>query len=1123
MLRKLIQASLAHPITVTVAVIGVLVLGGLALGSIPVDILPVNRSPAVQVLTFYGGMPADTIDKNITSRLERQTGQASGRTRQESRSIQGASIVRNYFGSDVDPSGALTQVNSLATAAYKSMPPGTDPPIILPFDPTGTTPVCVVALDSQTQSESTLYDVGRYEVRNMLMGMPGANAPAVHGGKLRAVMAYIDRHKLAARGLSPLDVMNAIEQYNVFLPTGSAQFGETDYAIGSNSLYDVIESMGDIPLRSESGNATYLRDVATPEDASLTQTSLVRVDGRRQVYIPVYRQPGASTLGVVDHIKSSIDSMTSRLTRDGIDLKVVMDQSVYVRQAIKSLVEEGILGAVMCSLVILIFLGDVRMTGIASLTIPVSVTAAVGGLYATGNTINVMTLAGLALAIGPLVDLAVISLENTHRHLMRGASPQDAALNGTAEVATPAFVATCCTLLVLAPLAFLPDLGEFLFRPMALAVAFAMLAAFALSQTFVPSRCAAWLKPHHSEDITDLSPTTQQPLRYSNTHDGSGPPRSAGRRGRRSVMILYSLLPTSHLAALAERIEKALYRLSRFYERVLDGILGYRRLVVLGSVGLLAATLLILGPQLRREFFPEVDGGAFEMTVRAPSGTRLELTEERVADIEQVIRDTLGSDLQLVVAEVGVVADWSAAYTPNAGPMDAALKVQLTADRENSAQEHVRRLRRKFAADRRFADLEFGFDAGGLIRAAMNGGKATPITVRITGKDTAALREVAEAVRKEAAQIDGIVDARILQRLDYPQYVIDVDRTKAADLGLPLKDVMKNVVAALNGSTQFNKSNFYIDPVSKGQYYVGVQYSAGDIESIQTVLNVPITSRSQKQAIPLRNLVTIRQSTIATDIVHNNLQSGVELVMSVDGRDLGHVADDLIEVLHRFGDRQADGTWLPYAIASSPEAHRLAGQTAAHRETLKGARILLSGEYARMQDMFRNLGGGLALATVLVYLLLTVLFQSFRLPLIILFAVPIGLVGVVLMLYATGTAVNVQSLLGVIFMVGIVVANTVLLVDCAQTFRTQDGMSPTEAIRTAAAIRMRPILMTALAALLALLPMALALGRGSEANAPLGRAVIGGLIAGVLTTLLVVPCLYAWMTRAESQPEPATP
>ncbi|MEM7311985.1 MAG: efflux RND transporter permease subunit, partial [Planctomycetota bacterium] len=983
MLRSLIRTSLNAPCTVIVGAIVIIVMGLMSVRSIPIDILPVNSSPAVQVLTFYNGMPAETVEMNITSRLERQTGQASGRIRQESRSINGASIVRNYFGGEVDPTSALTQVNSLATASMKSMPPGTDPSVILPFDPTGTTPVCIVALDSQSQTESTLYDVGRYEVRNMLMGMKGANAPAVHGGKMRAIIAYVNRHAMAARGLSPLSVMEAMDDYNVFVPTGQATFGDTTYAIGSNAIHSTVRDMGKIPLRSETGNSAFLEDVATTTDSSLMQTSLVRVDGRRQVYIPVYRQPGASTLGVVDSIKNSLENMEARLSREGIDLKLVMDQSVYVRHAIKSLVEEGILGAVMCSLVILLFLGSARMMGIAVLVIPLSVLAAIAGLKITGNTINVMTLAGLSLAIGPLVDLAVICLENTHRYLSEGLSPKEAALKGANEIAMPAFVATCCTLIVLTPLAFLPELGEFLFRPMALALSFAMVTALLLSLTLVPNRCAAWLKHEH--------------------HDESQPHK-----------------PKTGMAAFFESFEQGFDSFSSGYAKVLNLVLRHRAAFVMTCIVILSLCMGLMGPNLRRDFFPEVDSGSFEMTVRAPSGSKLEVTEERVVEVENLIRETIGDDLVIVMSEVGAVADWSAAYTPNAGPMDAVLKVQLGHHRHHSAQEYVREIREAMHHDFRFADLEIGFDTGGMIRSAMNGGKSTPINIRVTGKKLPMLRGLAEKIQKDIHDIDGIVDARILQRLDYPQYVVDIDRDRAADLELPLPYVVKNIVAALNSSIQFNKKNFFIDPISKGQYYVGVQYSEDAIESLETLLDIPITSPTQGNSIPLRNLVTVRKSTVPTEVVHQDLQNGIELVLGVDGRDLGHIADDVAEVLAGYGVQQPDGTWAPYLNKVGIDTPN--NPTA----TLKGVRIKMSGEYIKMKNMFFNLGGGLALASLLVYLLLVTLFQSFRLPIAIVGGVPFGLIGVILMLYATGTAVNVQSLLGVIFMVGVVVANTVI-------------------------------------------------------------------------------------------------
>jgi multidrug efflux pump subunit AcrB len=1080
-MNGLIRASLKNPYAVTVLMLTVVVFGALSIRAIPIDILPVFKSPAVQVLTFYGGMPADDVEKNITNRMERWTGQAAGTSRQESRSILGASVVRNYYRSDVDPNGALSQVNSLASGALPTMPPGTLPPVILPFDPTSTVPACIVALDSKTQPEAILYDAGRYEVRNMIMSAPGAISPVVYGGKVRAVLAYLDPAKLQARNLSAIDVMNALDSYNLFLPAGDAKFGNTDYAIGSNSMYSLIDRMGDIPLRTEHGNATFLRDVAVPKDANFIQTNVVRVNGRREVYIPVYRQLGASTLNIVDNLKQSLPDMTARLTRPDIDLKLVMDQSVYVRNSIESLLEEGVLGAVLCSLVILIFLGEWRMTLIAIITIPISVLAACVGLYYTGNTINVMTLAGLALAIGPLVDSAIICLENTHRHLGLGNSPHKAAFLGASEVAMPELVASCCTLLVLAPLALMPGMGEFLFRPMAMAVAFAMIAAYLLSRSFVPARCAAWLKAHDvAHPIPSPNPTGED-HEHRNVHEH---PPVKGPMSR-----------------LFDRWEGVIDRAIQSYVKILNIVMRRRVLTVCSAIVVLATVVALLGTRLRREFFPEVDGGAFEIYVRDVTGTRIEVTEEKIAKIESYVRDAIQDDLQLIISELGVNADWSAAYTPNSGPMDAVVKVQLEPERKHSAQEYVDVLRKGLTEASELSSLEFAFDAGGMIRGAMNEGKSTPINIRIRSKNTALAHKIAENIQRVVSLIDGVVDCRILQRLDYPKYVIDVDRSKAADLGLDQSDVMKNVVAALNSSIQFNKHNFWIDPVSRNQYFVGVQYQEGEIKTVESLLDVPITSPVQNRPIPLRNIVSLRRSSDSAEVTHTNLQPTIDLTMGVSGRDLGHVADDVAKAINAFGQQIEPALWAPYDPGSES------------KKVLEGSKIELTGEYTRMQDTFRNMGVGLILASLLMYFLMVALFKSYITPLVILAAVPVGIAGVVTMLYLTNTAINVQSLLGVIFMVGIVVSNTVLLTDFAQKLRVEERLSPTEAIQRAAAVRVRPVVMTALAAFFALLPMALGLARGSEANTPLGRAVIGGLLAGLVTTLLVVPALYSLLVH----------
>jgi multidrug efflux pump subunit AcrB len=1103
-MNGLIRFSLGNWYAVVVLVLSIGVLGAITIVSIPVDILPSFKSPAVQVLTFYGGMPAADVENDITNRMERWTGQSAGQYRQESRSIVGCSIVRNYYTEDIDPNGALTEVNSLATAAIPNLPPGTLPPVILRFDPTSTTPVCLVALDSESEPESILYDTGRYEVRNYIMGVKGAVAPVVYGGKVRAVLAYMDRDKLQARNLSPVDLMGALDRFNVFLPTGDAKFGDKDYALDSNSLYELVKRMGDIPVKTEpDGKVVFLRDVADPQDTALIQTNIVRVNGRKQVYIPVYRQNGASTLRVVSELKSKLPEMKGKLSHDDIDLKPVMDQSVYVFQSIISLVFEGVLGAILCSLVILVFLGEWRMTVIAVTTIPVAVLAGIIGLHVTGNTVNVMTLAGLALAIGPLVDSAIICLENTHRHLGLGAKPKEAAFLGASEVAMPELVASCCTLLVLAPLAFQPGMGTFLFRPMALAVAFAMGAAYILSRSFVPAMCMLFLRPHPKQpgDIHGVD----REHRAAHEHAGARGPLARA------------------FAAWEGMINVAI----GWYVLLLGWAMRRRPLVLAVALGLFVAVVLGLGSQLRREFFPEVDAGAFEIYVRAPSGTRIEETNDRVARVEKFIDGRLGEDKETTISEIGVVADWSAAYTPNSGPMDAVVKVQLKGERRHSAQEYVELLRKGFQDPTRFDDpdftdpdefksLEFAFDAGGMIRSAMNEGKSTPINVRITGRKLEKAHALAEAIRNEVVQVKGVVDCRILQRLDYPEFVVKVDRAKAAALGLSQEIVMKNLVAALNSSISYNKHNFWIDPKTHNQYYVGVMYKEKAIESADTLLDVPITSGAQKKPIPLRNVATVEPATVPAEITHTDLQPTIDLTMGVSGRDLGHVADDVYAAVARFGVPEKEkwlgglwetvkpGVWDPF----DPDTLSSRDKT-----TLVGSKIVLSGEYSRMQDTFTNLGFGLVLAALLIYFLMVALFKSWMTPLVILSAVPLGLIGVVMMLYFTGTALNVQSLLGIIFMVGIVVSNTVLLTDFAQKLRREEGLTPTEAIARAASVRVRPVVMTALAAFFALVPMALGLERGSEANVPLGRAVIGGLLAGLVTTLIVVPVLYSLMVR----------
>ncbi len=1106
-MRGLIQASLFNPYAVVVGALTVAILGSLAILSIPVDILPVFKSPAVQVLTFYGGMPVADVERTITTRMERWVGQVSGVKRLESRSVIGASVVRVYFQDDVDASAALAQVNSFALATLPYLPPGTLPPVVFPFDPTGTTPICLIAMNSNTLPEEKIYDVGRLEVRNLAMQNPGTVAPVVIGGKLRAIIMEVDSTKLQARNLSPLDIMTAVEKFNVFLPGGDVKIGDRDIAIDSNALYPVVERMDDIPIKTEPGKFCFLYEVAKSKDSAFIQTSMVLISDpkgkpNKEVYVPIYRQVGASTLSVVGALKQDLPEIKSKLTESDIDLKVVMDQSIYVRASINALMSEGLIGALLCSLVILLFLGQWRMTIIAILTLPLSVMTSVVCLYLTGQTINVMTLAGLALAIGPMIDSAIICLENTHRHLMGGADPKTAALDGASEVAMPELASTLCTFLVLTPLIFVPGTGRFLFLPMVLSVMFAMTAAYILSRTLVPCASAFLLSSH-------------------DVHAQLGPPNAVARFFSRwgwyvGLMHFFANV-RSNIAHLFARWEWCIDQGILGYARLLDVVMRHPRKTVAFGFTLLGITLVLLLPRLRRDFFPEVDSGAFEIAARAPSGTKIEITEELIKKVDAVVRKNIPDDLQLIVSEIGLAADWSAAYTPNSGPMDGVLKVQLKAERHKSAQEYIRILRHEFREkakrDPAFQSLEFSFDSGGLVRGALNEGKSSPLNIQIVGKNQKPLFALADKILQAVKNVRGVADARVLQKPDAPQWRVEVDRTAAADLGLNTDEIMKNLVAATNSSIMYNKRVVWIDPKNGNQYFVGVQFAVKEFATKDDLLdNINITSLAQHKSIPLRNVASIIEEKVPTEIHHVSYQPAIDLTMNVEGRDLGHVSDDVTKILQQFGKRNKDGSWAPYV-----------DHTAKEPKIMEGAKFVLTGEYTRMQETFKHLGIGLLLAVVLMYFLLVCLDRSFLSPLAVLLVVPLSLIGILWMLFFTGSAINMQSMLGFIFIVGIKVANTVLMTDYAQELRRHEGLSPAEAMRKAAILRVRPVTMTALAAFFAMVPTALALETGSEANAPLARAILGGLLAGEPATLFIHPVLYILLVRDEKTPphEPA--
>ena len=675
-MRGLIRASMMNPWAVTVFAFTIILIGTISLTLIPIDILPTFKSPAVQVLTFYSGMPPKDVEMDITNRMERWTDMAAGLSNQESRSILGASIVRNYFQPNTSEGEAISSVLSWSQSVIQYLPPGTLPPVCMAFDPTTTTPACLIALNGEGLDESTLWDIGRYEVRSRIMTIPGAVSPVVFGGKIRAIQFYLDRQKMQARNMSPLDVMKAVDDSNIFLPTGELIIGDTDYFLDSNSMFKKVGRMGEIPLRTEHGNRAFVGDVATPTDDAMIQTTIVRVDGRKQVYIPVMRQKGASTLRVIEDLQAMIPTIESELSKP-VHLDLIMDQSVFVRQSIKSLTIEGILGAGLCSLTIFMFLGRWQMTAIAVMTIPLSVLAAISFLYLAGQTINVMTLSGLSLAIGPMVDSAIICLENTDRHLEEGIPSNVAALKGASEVALPELVSSLVTFLALMPLAVMPGMTSFLFGPLALSVGAAMTTAYILSRSLIPTCASAWLKPKET--------------------GANAEPSRLGMIGR-----------------AFDKWQRGIDRFIEGYGNLLDIALNHRWITVIGAFGTLILVLLFLTKPIRREFFPQADAGSLEMYVRAPSGTRLRVTNDRIVEVENFLKKHLPpKDVKLIVSEIGVTPDWSSAYTQNAGKMDTIVRIQFTEERSKGSYEYANELRTLFDREKRFRDLEFSFNAGG--------------------------------------------------------------------------------------------------------------------------------------------------------------------------------------------------------------------------------------------------------------------------------------------------------------------------------------------------------------------------------------------------------------------------
>jgi multidrug efflux pump subunit AcrB len=1061
---KAIDVALKNPYLVVVVVMAVAVVGGISMDKLPADLLPQFKTPAVQIVTFYPGMPPEVMERDIMSRLERWTGQSVGIEHQEAKAMLGVCIVKDFFREDISFDTAMSQVTSYAMSDMFYLPPGTVPPMVMPFDPTASVPLCLVSVSSPTMTEKELYDVAYYELRNQLQSISGVIAPAVYGGVLRRILAYVDPMELSARNLSPMDVVRTLQSQSVFIPTGNAKFGDIDYQIVSNAMTKTVEEMNELPILAEDGAVVLLRDVGEIKDSHQIQSNKVRINGKSMAYIPIYRQPGANTLDIVDSIRSKLSKINARLRETNpkakdLVLGVVMDQSTTVRKSVKWLWVSAGLGALLAGGVVLVFLRSIRLTFVVMLAIPLSILTALIGLFCTGDTINSMTLGGLALAIGILVDQSIVVLDNIVRHKHMGKTNNQAAHDGAREVSLPVLASTITFVTVFFPVVFLKGIPRFLFQPLAITVTFAVIASYLIAMLVIPTFSAKIL------------------------------PKGGGNAGN------------------GKQTDEA----PGWFSALFDRVIGLRFVVLLIAVALGAGALLS-GLQMGQELFPPVDSHQFSINVRLPSGTRIEKTETVVAGIEKTIMDVLGqpdpdpdnelepeSNLRVLISNIGVLMDWPAAYTPNNGPMDAFILVQTKGKPSMpNTFETVITLRERL--NREFPTVDFAFDTGGMMTAAMNSGLPSPIQVQLEAFAFGPAQEIAGIIKDIVEAVPGTADVRIAQRMDYPQIGVNVDRIKAAQLGLVQEDVIKNVVTALNSSIGFNPA-FWIAP-NGNHYFIGAQYTEESIESLETLRDIPITGASSEQPVPLRNVAEFYRTTGPTVINHHNIQRVTDVFANVlPGYDTGSVATEIERLLSQSEllkpTKETTDRGLEYALG---------GDYAGRGFTFK-----IRGETETMRNAFDQFSSGLLIAIVLVYFVIVAQLRSYLVPLVILASVPLGIMGSIAALRVTGSHLSIPAFMGIIMVTGIVVEYSILLLEFANR-RVEEGASVHEAVRDATWIRMRPIFMTSFTTWLALVPMAIG-ATGGEANAPLARTIIGGVLAATVLTLIVVPCLYVIVKR----------
>ncbi|HZR36334.1 MAG TPA: efflux RND transporter permease subunit [Nevskia sp.] len=1043
----IVRIALQRPYTFIVLALLIVLLGVYTIGKTARDIFPNINIPVVATVWRYTGLPPDEMANRIVLFSERVAQTVVNDVEHtESQSVNGTSVIKYFFQPGAKEELSYAQITGVAQTQLVFSPPGTTPPFILAYN-ASSVPIIQLALSSDTLSESQIFDLGNNIIRTALSTVQGASLPFPYGGKQRQVQVDLDPQALRARGLSGTDVTAAIGAQNLILPAGTQKIGDLEYFVKLNASPTSIEELNNLPIRSRDGSVVYIRDVAHVRDGYPPQTNIVRLGGRRAVLMSVLKTGNASTLDIINSINEKLPQIRASLPPE-LKIEALGDQSIFVRSAISGVIREAVIAAALTGLMILLFLGSWRSTLIITISIPLSILASIICLSALGETINIMTLGGLALAVGILVDDATVTIENINWHLEHGKDVETAILDGAHQIALPALVSTLAICIVFVPMFQLAGIAKYLFVPLAEAVVFAMLASYLLSRTLVPTLAKYWLQPH--------DPT--------------------GQHQRRNA-----------LARLQAGFERRFERLRESYHALLEAALhgGLRFagvfLLVMAATAILAFPFNSLLPGLGQDFFPSVDGGQIKLHLRARTGTRIEETAALCDAVEQTIRENIPADqLANIVDNIGLpYSGINLSYSTSApvGPGDADIFVTL-AEHHRPTAEYVRALRLKLAET--YPSTAFAFLPADIVSQILNFGLPSPIDIQVTGFNVNGNRDYANALLQKLRGIPGAVDLRIQQAFDYPQINVDVDRSKAEQLGLTQSNVASNMLVSLSGSFQTSPS-FWIDPKTGTQYQVATQTPQARLDSLNDLAITPLTaSGSTATGTPqlLANVASFHRSVGPSVVSHYNATPVLDIFGSVQDSDLGFISAEVDKLV-----------------------------AASKKDLPKGSQVVVRGQVQTMKQSFNGLLIGLLGAVVLVYLLIVVNFQSWLDPFIIITALPAALAGIVWMLFLTHTTVSVPALTGAIMCMGVATANSVLVVSFARE-RMNAGDDAFHAASQAGFTRFRPVLMTALAMIIGMIPMALGLGDGGEQNAPLGRAVIGGLIFATVATLFFVPTVF---------------